>query len=86
MGGRFGGEWVHVCRHAHCHYSRTLRTVVRQGPLSMGFSRQEHEWIALPSSRDLPDPGIKTPVAPALQADQDTTDPLGNPGYMYMYG
>ena len=62
---------MHVCRHAHGHYSRTLGTVVRQGPLSMGFSRQEHEWIAVPSSRDLPNPGIKpmTPVAPALQAD-----------------
>ena len=29
------------------------------------------EWVAVPSSRDLPDPGIEpmTPVAPALQAD-----------------
>jgi len=26
------------------------------------------DWIAIPSSKDLPDPGIK-PAAPALQAD-----------------
>ena len=29
------------------------------------------EWVAMPSSRDLPDPGIEpmSPVAPALQTD-----------------
>ena len=29
------------------------------------------EWVAMPSSRDLPDPGIDStsPAAPALQAD-----------------
>ena len=47
------------------HFSRvtlfaTLRTVVLQGPLSMGFSRQEY-WSGLPfpSPGDLPNPGIK---------------------------
>ena len=35
------------------------RIIVRQAPLSMGFSRQEH-WSGLPfpSPVDLPDPGI----------------------------
>ena len=35
-------------------------TVAYQGPLSMGFSRQEY-WSGLPfpSPGDLPDPGIK---------------------------
>ena len=44
-------------------------TVVRQAPLSMGFSKQEY-WSGLPfpSPGDLPDPGIK-PRSPALQAD-----------------
>ena len=44
-------------------------TVAHQAPLSMGFSRQEY-WSGLPfpSSRDLPDPGIK-PGSPTLQAD-----------------
>ena len=47
----------------------TLWTIVPQGPLYMGFSRQEY-WTGLsfPSPGDLPDPGIE-PVsltAPAL--------------------
>ena len=48
----------------------TLGTVAHQGPLSMGFSRQEH-WSGLPfpSPRDLPDLGIKLMflVSSALQ-------------------
>ena len=37
-----------------------LRTVARQAPLSMGFSRQEY-WSELPSPPpgDLPNPGIE---------------------------
>ena len=31
------------------------------------------EWVAMPSSRDLPDPGVK-PASPALQADSFTTE------------
>ena len=49
-----------------------LWTVARQGPLSMGVSRQEY-WFGLPCPPpgDLPNPGIepKSPVSPALQAD-----------------
>ena len=30
----------------------TLWTVAHQAPLSMGFSRQEDEWVALSSSRE----------------------------------
>ena len=47
----------------------TPRTVARQAPLSMGFSRQEY-WSGLPFPfpGDLPDPGIE-PVSPASQAD-----------------
>ena len=49
--------------------SATPRTVARQAPLSVGFSRQEY-WSGLPvpSPEDLPDPGIE-PRSPALQAD-----------------
>ena len=38
----------------------TLRTIARQAPLSMEFSRQEY-WSGLlfPSPQGLPDPGIK---------------------------
>ena len=44
-------------------------TVAYQGPLSMGFSRQDY-WSGLPfpSPRDLPNPGIE-PGSPELQAD-----------------
>ena len=57
----------------------TPRTVARQAPLSMGFSREEY-WSGLPfpSPGDLPDPGIK-PRSPALQADALTSEPPGQP-------
>ena len=47
----------------------TPRTVARQVPLSMGFSREEY-WSGLPfpSPGNFPDPGIK-PRSPVLQAD-----------------
>ena len=50
-------------------------TVARQAPLSKGFSREEY-WSGLPfpSSRDLPDPGIK-PRSLALQADSLPAEP-----------
>ena len=45
--------------------SATPRTVARQAPLSMGFSRQE-DWSGLscPPPGDLPDPRIE-PRSPA---------------------
>ena len=58
-------------------------TVARQGPLSMGFSRQEY-WSRLPfsSPRDLPDPEMEpmSPVAPSL-ADDSLPCELRNPWY-----
>ena len=59
--------------------SATPWTIAHQGPLSMGFSRQEY-WsrLPLPSPRDLPDPGIE-PGSPALQADSLPSEPLGKP-------
>ena len=61
-------------------------TVARQAPLSTGFSREEY-WSGLPfpSSRDLPDPGIKSrspgikPRSPELQADSLPSEPLEKP-------
>ena len=35
-------------------------------------------WSAMPSSRDLPDPGIK-PMSPALQVDSLPAEPPGKP-------
>ena len=64
--------WLCVCvlsRFSHVWFFATLWTIPRQGPLSMGFSRQEH-WSGLPfpSLGDLPFPGIKssTFTSPAL--------------------
>ena len=50
-----------------CPTLATPWTLACQAPLSMEFSRQEY-WsgFPFPSSRDLPDPGIK-PGSPALQ-------------------
>ena len=57
-----------------CPTLMTLWTIDYQGPLSMGFVRQEY-WSGLPfpSPGDLPDPGIK-PRSPALQADSLLTE------------
>ena len=59
----------------------TPETVAHQGPLSMGFPRQEY-WsgLPLPSPGNLPDPGIE-PGSPALQADSLPSEPLGKPGH-----
>ena len=66
------GLW-HVClcvstraqSSSHVTLFVTLWTVVRQAPLSVGFSRQEY-WSRLPfpQSGNLPNPGIE-PVSPA---------------------
>ena len=72
-------EGVHVCSVASVvSESATPRTVARQAPLSMGFSRQEY-WSRLPCPPpgDLPDPGIK-PGSPALQADSLPLSHLGS--------
>ena len=61
----------------------TPRTAAFQGPLSMGFSRQEY-WSGLPfpSPGDLPDPGI-VPMSPALAGGFFTTETPGKPGGLY---
>ena len=54
-------------------------TVAFQGPLTMGFSRQEY-WsgLPLPSPGDLPKPGIE-PTSLALADGFFTTEPPGKP-------
>ena len=54
-------------------------TVAYQGPLSMGFSRQEY-WSGLPfpSPGDLPNPGIE-PGSPTLQAGALSSEPPWKP-------
>ena len=60
----------------HVLLFETPRTVARQAPLSMGFSRQEYwsEWL-FPSPGNLANPGIK-PASPALAGGLFTTEPL----------
>ena len=57
----------------------TLWTIVRQAPLSIGFSRQEY-WSGLlfPSPGDLPNPGI-SPRSTALQGDSSLSETPGKP-------
>ena len=57
---------MHAKSLSRIQLSATPWTVACQAPLSMGFPRQEHfsqartlEWVAISSSRDPPDPGIK---------------------------
>ena len=53
----------------------TLWTEARQAPMSVGSSRQEYEWVTLPSSRESSLPGIE-PTAlkfPALAGGFFTT-------------
>ena len=62
--------------------SATLRTVARQAPLSIGFSKQKY-WSGLPClpPGNLPMPGIKptSPASPALAGRFFTTVPPGKP-------
>ena len=55
----------------------TLRTVARQAPQSMGYSRQEY-WSGLPSPPpgDLPNEGIRL-TSPAFTCGFFTTEPSG---------
>ena len=55
----------------------TPLTVAFQGPLSMGFPRQEY-WsgLLLPPLGDLPNPGIKS-ASPALAGGFLTAEPPG---------
>ena len=54
------------CMLSHIQLFMTPWTIACQGPLSMGFSRQEY-WsrLPVPSPGDLPDPGIE-PGSPSL--------------------
>ena len=58
-------------------------TVVRQAPLSVGFSRQEY-WSGLPfpSPGDLPDPRIEL-RSPASQADSLPSELQGSHNVLY---
>ena len=58
---------MHVYVHAKSLQSSSTLcdplTVAHQAPLSMGFSRQEYGWVAMPSSRGSSQPKDQTPVS-----------------------
>ena len=62
---------------SHVQLFATPRTVTRQAPMSMEFSRQEY-WSGelMPFPGDLSNPGIK-PGSPALQVDSLPSEPPG---------
>ena len=66
---------------SHVRLFATARTVARQAPLPVGFSRQTY-WSGLqfPSPVDLPNPGIE-PTNPASAGGFFTTVPPGTPQY-----
>ena len=59
-------------------------TVARQAPLSRILQAGTLAWVAVPSSRDLPDPGTE-PRSPTSQADSFLSEPPGKPIGMYDY-
>ena len=57
-----------VLSHSVMSDSATPWTVAHQAPLSMGILQASIlEWVAMSSSRDFPNPGIK-PRSPTLQS------------------
>ena len=70
---------IAVLSHSVASDSAASRTIARQAPLSMRFSRQGY-WSGLPClpPGDLPDPDIES-RSPALQADSLLSQPPGKP-------
>ena len=64
---------------SHVQLFANPRTIDRQAPLSLGFSRQEY-WRGLPCPPpgDLPSSGIES-RSPALQADSLPSELQGKP-------
>ena len=68
-----------VLSHSVMSNSVTLWIVAHQAPLSMGILQARIlECIAMPSSRDLPNPGIEH-RSPTLQVDSLPSEPPGKP-------
>ena len=64
---------------SHLVMSVTLWALAHQPLLFMGFLQVRMlEWVTIPSSRDLPNPGIE-PRSPTLQADSLPSQPPGKP-------
>ena len=78
-----GTLWVLSCLSCVQHFA-TLRTVARQAPLFMIFSRQEAlEWVAMPSSKRSFWPRDWTLIC--ITGRFFTAEPLGLPLTNYIY-
>ena len=87
-------KWLsmHTHRLFYCYHAVLSRvwlfltpwTVACQAPLSMRFSRQEHQGgLPFPPSGALPSSGME-PVCPALQTDSLPAEPSGNPWAIHL--
>ena len=86
-----GIKYLHVCACALGHFSRvqlflTTWTVAHQAPLSMGFFRQELEWVAMLSSKESSQPRDRTHVScvSCTAGGFFTTEPPGKPKYIHI--
>ena len=71
-GWELGSGHTLFCLLSHVWLLVTLRTVVHQGPLSMGFFRQENwQGSLFPAPRDPPNPEIK----PATLGSSSSLEP-----------
>ena len=78
LGSRGATDVHYTCVLSQVRPFATPRTVARQAPLSLEFSRSEHRiGLPFPSPGDLPDPGIE-PTSPALSGGFSATEPPGN--------
>ena len=90
-GGRHAGPHSSVSSRGYTVYAAvsyshgTPRTVARQAPLSMGFSRQEY-WSGLPCPPpgNPPDPGIEPGVS-CIAGRFFTAEPPGKPCMVYTF-
>ena len=70
------------CTLSHVRLFATPWTVAHQGPLSMGFSKQQYcRGLSCPPPGDLPNPETEpaSPASPAFQADSLPLSHQGNP-------
>ena len=79
---------VCVCVYKSLSHARlfvTKLTVARQAPLCIRILQARIlEWVAMPSSGDLLNPGIKS-RCPALQVDSLPSEPPENPIYIFIF-
>ena len=71
---------MHVCVLSHVSLCETMDCSPSGSSVHGIVQARILEWVAMPSSRDLPNPGIKltSPESPALQVDSFPLKHLGS--------